>query len=140
MKNRPFFMFVITTLIICCISFSAWAEESFSDGSGSGVSQPLNIHPPTVLQRVDIVYPEFALMCNIQGNVQVSVTISEDGEISNVKVRSSSGYSMLDYAAVECVKKWKFAPAYDENGKNVNAIALIPIHFIITPEQENPDL
>lgn len=75
-------------------------------------------------------YPRAALLKNIQGNLVLSVKVGAKGEPLEVDVEKSSGYSILDEAAVEAVRKWHFIPA------KVGAIAIpsqvrIPVQFKI---------
>lgn len=57
-------------------------------------------------------YPEAALRNNDSGDVLVTYDVGTDGTISNVTVTKSSGYPLLDHAAVDCVSTaWRNTPA-----------------------------
>ncbi len=57
------------------------------------------------------IYPGFAQRNHYQGTVEVLFTVDETGKIISADVMKSSGYPILDQAAVEVVKnKWKFPP------------------------------
>ena len=45
-------------------------------------------------------YPYMALKRHLEGTTKITTTISASGAITNVSVSSSSGYSVLDEAAV----------------------------------------
>jgi protein TonB len=56
-------------------------------------------------------YPTLALAHQYQGTASLEIFVDEAGKITSVKVRKSSGYSILDDAAVRKVKdQWRFQP------------------------------
>lgn len=57
------------------------------------------------------VYPQAAKRQNIEGEVLLKVEVSEEGRAGDVSIAKSSGSSILDYAAISAVKRWKFIPA-----------------------------
>ena len=65
-----------------------------------------------------------------QGRVMLRVLVNTRGTADEVQVRTSSGISRLDEAAVETVKRWKFVPAKRGNDA-VSAWVLIPISFTL---------
>ena len=56
-------------------------------------------------------YPEIAKQMHQQGIVYLDVMVDADGRPSDVSVSRSSGFSVLDHAAVEAVRHWTFEPA-----------------------------
>lgn len=56
-------------------------------------------------------YPPMALRRRIEGTVGLKILVTAQGTAGQVQVTSSSGSSLLDKAAVETVRKWKFKPA-----------------------------
>lgn len=74
------------------------------------------------------VYPAAARRRGMEGSVLLSVKISLAGVVEHIDVIKSSGYKILDRAAVNSVLKWRFNPA--RNGdKTVDSILEIPIRF-----------
>lgn len=56
-------------------------------------------------------YPRLALQRGYQGTVVVNFTVQPSGEITSVEVGQSSGFTILDDAAVNTIRKyWRFAP------------------------------
>lgn len=80
------------------------------------------------------VYPAYARRRGIEGRVILGVTVSADGKVANVGVVQSSRYDVLDEAAVEAVRKWRFHPAR-ENGKAVASNLNVPITFRLNDER-----
>ena len=54
------------------------------------------------------VYPEFARKNNYEGLIRVSLNVNRQGKGENVKIVKSSGYSVLDKAALKAVRKATF--------------------------------
>jgi len=95
---------------------SAGHASSFGDGAGKPV---VNIQGMTQgylgqLQRFlhrGIQYPLAARQAKLQGVVYLSITIDARGHIQNVEVQRSSGHQVLDYAAVQVLRKLPAVPA-----------------------------
>jgi len=56
-------------------------------------------------------YPYFAKRYGLEGKVTVGINIDKTGSVSKVSIIKSSNYELLDQAAINTVKKWKFYPA-----------------------------
>lgn len=74
-------------------------------GSGSGVS-----FGEAVVSFKEPVYPKIALRRGIEGSLKVKIIVSPEGTPQDIIVLSSSGHDILDKAALEAVKVWKFSP------------------------------
>ncbi len=75
-------------------------------------------------------YPRAALLKDIQGRLILSVQVSAGGDPLEIRVERSSGYSILDQAALEAVRKWKFVPA-KIGTTAVRSQVRIPVQFKI---------
>ncbi len=84
---------------------------------------------PKVKSAVSPEYPEEAKKNNWQGRVIVSALVGKDGLVKRVKIKASSGYTCLDSAALEALKKYVFYPAKDSSGKPVSKWVYIPVIF-----------
>ncbi|HWB59170.1 MAG TPA: TonB family protein, partial [Chthoniobacteraceae bacterium] len=56
-------------------------------------------------------YPDEARRLRQEGVVLLNVEVGTDGRPNDVTVKHSSGYPLLDNAAVAAVKRWMFEPA-----------------------------
>jgi protein TonB len=65
-----------------------------------------------------------------QGKVLVRVFVSAAGAAEQVQLRSSSGFDLLDDAALDAVRRWRFVPAR-RAGEPVPAWVLVPITFTL---------
>lgn len=73
-------------------------------------------------------YPPMARRNGIEGQVVLSVNVSQDGKPLSVDVASSSGSRLLDEAALEAVQRWRFVPAR-QFGLPIKAHVAVPIRF-----------
>ncbi|CAM5215935.1 hypothetical protein CDEF62S_01283 [Castellaniella defragrans] len=92
---------------------------------------------PRTVGRVDYlgarprpVYPRISERRGEQGRVVLRVLISPQGEVADVKVQRSSGYSRLDEAAIDAMRHARFRP-YTENGIAYKALVDIPFDFVL---------
>ena len=67
-----------------------------------------------------------AKQMHIQGEVEVEVKITEDGNVDAVKV--VTGNPLLTASVVKAVKDWKFTP-FQEGGKASSAVASLKFNF-----------
>jgi len=73
-------------------------------------------------------YPIIARKRGYQGNVVLEVLINKQGKVIDLRVFSSSGYSMLDKTAIASVKNWLFKPGMRGPDK-IKMWVRIPIRF-----------
>lgn len=93
-----------------------------ADSRGKGDSKPLPAYQP------EPVYPAFARRLGYEGRVVIQIQVMASGAVGVVNVERSSGYAMLDEAAMATVKRWRFRPA-QRGGQPVDATLLVPITF-----------
>ena len=73
-------------------------------------------------------YPLAARRRNIEGTVWIRAEIQPDGSCSQVELKTASTSGLLDQAALEAVKKWRFVPA-TLGSETLVAWVEIPITF-----------
>ncbi len=74
------------------------------------------------------VYPWVARLRGWEGVVVLQVMVKADGRVERVGVAQSSGYALLDRAALEAVERWMFAPA-TRYGRSVPSEVELPVRF-----------
>lgn len=75
-------------------------------------------------------YPMVARRMGWQGRVVLNVEVLESGLPGQIKVHQSSGRDVLDNAAIQAVRGWKFVAAR-QNGQVVTKSFLVPIPFVL---------
>lgn len=82
----------------------------------------------TYLNNPSPTYPMVARRMGLQGRVVLNVEVLADGVCGEINIQKSSGYAMLDNAALQTVKSWRFMPAR-QAGHTVDKWFMIPIQF-----------
>jgi TonB family protein len=85
-----------------------------------------NIRQPEKLVDVPAVLPDVAARAGVRGVVIVEITIGTDGAVMDARVLRS--IPLLDAAALEAVKQWRFAPT-TLNGQPVPVIMTATVAF-----------
>jgi TonB family protein len=84
---------------------------------------------PTVVREVKPDYTAEAKQRGIQGTVELSVVVNDDGTVGEVKVtRSLDDKYGLDEQAVMAMKKWQFKPG-TKDGKPVAVEVTVEMSF-----------
>jgi len=90
--------------------------------------------PPTsmaaYLRNPKPAYPGLAQRRGMQGVVLLLVEVSAKGYPTAVKVKKTSGFMLLDKAALKAVRSWRFAPA-KRGSLPVAASVEVPIRFTL---------
>jgi TonB family protein len=94
---------------------------ALSPGIQQGVSS-LNLAPP--------VYPTRAIRLGLQGTALVEVEVLDDGSVGEIRLRESSGHTVLDEAAMRAARSGRFRPAM-RDGEAVNSLIIIPFRFVL---------
>ena len=108
------------------------ADTGSSISSGS-IPETLSISSFTTDLRP--VYPEFARKNNYEGLIRVSLNVNRKGKGENVIIVKSSGYSVLDKAAMKAVKKATFKAKTSRIyylSAALNKPLIIDINFFLT--------
>ncbi|MDF9390913.1 MULTISPECIES: energy transducer TonB [Methylococcus] len=111
---------------------SAAPAEGTGGGSGPAVpaSTPANFNANYLHNPVP-EYPMFARKQRWQGKVMLKVHVLPTGLPAEVELQSSSGHDILDEAAMETVRRWRFVPA-TKGGKAVASWVVVPLEFSLT--------
>ncbi|HEU5048246.1 MAG TPA: energy transducer TonB [Rickettsiales bacterium] len=80
------------------------------------------------LQNPPPEYPLSAKRRGVQGQVMLDVAVTKEGSAHSVNVAHTSGSSLLDEAARDAVRNWRFIPAKRGN-EAVDARVMVPVQF-----------
>jgi protein TonB len=84
------------------------------------------VRPPERTYGVEPEYPESARIARLQGKVILEVIVGRDGSVEGVRVLRS--IPLLDAAAVEAVRQWRYRPAL-QGGRPVKVFMTIVVDF-----------
>jgi protein TonB len=93
-------------------------------------SKKANIPQPVVILNTPPNYPETARRAGWEGRVTVRVEVSADGVPTTVTLGKSSGYGVLDQAALRAVKSWRFQPR-TIGGVAMAGVVEVPVNFAL---------
>jgi len=108
-------------------SQSGGARGADAAGSLPGVAA---YQPPVLLNSVIPAYPEGARSRGIEGQVVLRFVVDQSGGVEpDVQVVTS--LPMLDQAAIDAVRRWRFSPARDRDGNPVRVQVNVPLQFTL---------
>lgn len=87
------------------------------------------IKEPTLIHRLDPVYPALAVARQLEGMVIVEALVDEEGRVQEVRVLRSNG--VFDRAAVEAVRQWRYSPVL-LNGRPEKFLLTVVVSFSLT--------
>ena len=87
------------------------------------------IQAPTLLHRVEPVYPPVAVSARLQGLVILEALVDHDGTVADVKVLRSAG-SVLDREALIAVRQWQYSPLV-LNGQRKRFVLTVMLLFSV---------
>ncbi|MFZ5775837.1 MAG: energy transducer TonB [Thermodesulfobacteriota bacterium] len=89
---------------------------------GEVMARPLyQLNPPPP-------YPRLARRLGQEGVVLLEVAVSVSGQVDEVRIQTGSGHEVLDEAALEAVRAWRFS-AGRRNGEPVAMRVQVPVRF-----------
>lgn len=86
------------------------------------------LRAPQKVHHVAPIYPAIAQAARVSGTVILEALIAEDGSVRDVKVLRSK--PLLDDAAVDAVRQWRFTPTL-LNGVPVQVIMSVTVTFTL---------
>lgn len=104
------------------------AKASAAEESPDRPDIPITVENLRFRRRITPRYLPAAQAMGNEGTVTIAVSIDESGMPDHVEIKHSSGFSLLDNAAVDAANDSRFYP-YLVNGQAKRITALIPYYF-----------
>jgi len=95
---------------------------------GGATAGEVSLAIPRYRENPHPAYPMIARIRGYEGIVLISAEVLADGHVGYVKLKKSSGYSVLDQSALNAVRKWIFEPARKMNTP-LSTYVDIPLRF-----------
>jgi TonB family protein len=100
--------------------------EELQKYEGDAVRAVDDIKPPKLVKQVDPVYPQVARQARVEGIVILEAKTDEQGNVIGARILRS--IAILDQAAIEAVKQWKYEPLILE-GKPRKVLFTVTVRF-----------
>lgn len=118
-KSQIISLFILIAFLFGCSSTQTYEEIDYT-------KPKLKYHPK-------LIYPAEAEGKNYVGVAEVYITLSETGTIEKVTLLKSSGYEVLNNAALDYCKQLVFEPA-KKNGEPVGCNVIQKVNFNLLDE------
>lgn len=118
-KHHIISLFILITFLLGC--------------SGTNTYEEIDYTMPALKYHPKLIYPAEAEGKNYVGIAEVYLSISETGSVDKVTLLKSSGYDVLDNAALDYCSKMVFEPA-KKDGKPVNCKVTQKVNFNMLDE------
>jgi protein TonB len=109
------------------------SQQKGNGGGGGAMGGRVDSLPQKGTYNLPPTYPIDALLARAEGRVVLRAEVSSAGLVDDLAVERSSGWPSLDEAALEAVRRWRFAPAR-KSGVAVACQVLVPVRFNIRQE------
>lgn len=76
-------------------------------------------------------YPVESRRRKEQGTVELNLVLGLDGKVETISVAHSSGFARLDQAALDAVRRWRWAPTL-RDGSPVKVRGTVEIPFVLS--------
>ena len=73
-------------------------------------------------------YPRTARRRGIEGRLVLQVLVDATGAARSVEVFATSGHGLLDEAAIDAVRRWRFVPGH-RDGQAAPTLVRVPVTF-----------
>lgn len=110
----------------------AGAGEGAAPG-GSGEGAAIQLATPLYRLNPPPPYPQVARLRRYEGVALLRVLVLADGTVGTLHLEKTSGYSVLDNAALNAVRSWAFAPGR-RGGAPVAMEVQVPVRFALHKE------
>lgn len=104
------------------------SPEELQKYEGDAVRAVDDIKPPKLIKQVSPVYPQVARQARVEGIVILEAKTDEEGNVIGARILRS--IPILDQAAVDAVKQWKYEPLIID-GKPRKVLFTVTVRFML---------
>ncbi len=113
---------------VSSVTFGALDIQAYKEFEGDAVRAVGDIKPPRLIKEVAPVYPLKARQGQVEGIVILEAKADEQGTVVDARILRS--IPLLDQAAIDAVKQWKYEPLII-NGKARQVIFTVTVRFML---------
>jgi protein TonB len=89
------------------------------------------VKAPALIERVQPEYPELARRAKVQGVVILEAVVDREGRVQDVRLLRS--IPLLDRAAMDAVRHWRYSPLL-VGGQRESFILTVTVNFSLSEE------
>ncbi len=90
-----------------------------------------NVQASKLISKVEPVYPELARQARVEKTVILEALVDAQGNVANLRV--IQGHPLLDQAAIDAVRQWRYSPTY-LNGQAIQVVATVSVPFLLASD------
>ena len=98
------------TLVPTAVESTPLPPQPASDGPAGPLTLDRTI-PEQPTSQATPLYPKIALEAEREGHVRLSITILEDGSVTDVEVVSAKPPGLFEQSAIDAVRRWRYKPS-----------------------------
>ena len=116
-------------LVVMSAAVVTSAQANYFRDPSAGIFRNLGSAPNPTPDDLRGIYPMTSQTMNEQGQVELKLSLTEKGTVSDAVVEKSSGIARLDEAAIKYVKTyWSYEPP---DGQEMPAQMLFTVSFVL---------
>jgi len=104
--------------------------QTGGESLAAAVSGTAVYEAPILVSTVIPSYPENARRLGIEGQVVLRFVVDQSGRVER-EIDVLTSVPMLDQAAIDAVRQWRFSPARDRDGNPVRVMVSVPLQFTL---------
>lgn len=83
------------------------------------------------IHKTPFEYPSEAAKNRWEGKVTLLISINNEGTVTEVVIQKSSDYEILDDAAKDNVKNWRFIPARNQDNQTIASVMPLDVLYYL---------
>lgn len=128
--------FAISVILFISSYLGVFAQSSQPTKEENEQFIDLKDEPKPLVPFAEIFYyPKLAKDGGLEGRAMIDALIDTDGKIIKTTISSLSGTDLLDYAAVDIVRKQRYTPAIGPNNQKVKVWLSTSVVFLLSEER-----
>ena len=110
------------------VASGVMSPQELQKYEGDAVRAVDDIKPPKLIKQVNPVYPQVARQAQVEGMVILEAKTDEQGNVVGARILRS--IPVLDQAAIDAVKQWKYEPLVID-GKPRKVLFTVTVRFML---------
>jgi len=105
------FLAILSSFASICTDADARSTRAEQDTTNAARVACSLVDQPAEVIRYNLIYPDSAKRAGLEGKAYLALHIDTSGVVTGVSIMQSTGFAILDTAALECARNMLFKPA-----------------------------